>query len=32
MSALTEDSDNENLTSKTVGDGGEIESETDESM
>ena len=32
MYDLTEDSDNEGLDSKTVDDGGEIESETDESM
>ena len=32
MYDLTEDSHNESLASKTVDDGGEIESETDESM
>ena len=32
MSDLSEDSNNENLASKTANDGGEIESETDESV
>ena len=32
MSDLTEDSENENLASKTANDVGDIESETDESV